>query len=415
MDKDCIQLPATVNIRLDRRRILKSGRYPTKLYLYSGKEPFCMGMTPRIELTPEEWIKIKSPRLQDTELKLVKNELASREVRAKDLVKILGENFTFKTFATLYKNKKKVIAGASKNVYKAFERHIDILEAEQRTGYMESYIDAMESLRAFRKKLTFEEVTLEFLQKYESYMLAKENSLTTVGIYLRNLRRIVNIARKEKVTDVYAFADYKIPSGSNVKKSLDEDILIKFINYKTEDTTAAWAHDMWCFSFFCNGMNMTDIFNLKGENIFKDRIVFQRKKTERTKKKNDEPVTVYITKPIKMILEKYAKIEDGKEHIFDLLDNNMSLSAKYYAIKNAIRRINYHNKKITRDLRTDKITTYVARHSWATTLMREGASVAYISKGLGHSSLQTTENYLAGFTSKQQISMANKLLRLCKF
>lgn len=414
MNRDYIQPYASASIHLDQRRMLKSGRYPTKLYLYYQGEPKCIGMTPRVELTPEEWAKVNSPRLQDPELKIVRDELKKREVRASKIIKMLGENFSFKTFKALYSAKEKIETGSSKNVYKAFKRNIDILMAEDREGTANTFIDAMTSFRRFRKKLTFEEVTPEFLLSYEKHMLSKGRSTTTIGIYMRNLRRIVNIARKAKITTNYAFADYEIPTGQNIKKSLDENLLVKFINYKSDNPLVAWAHDMWCFSFFCNGMNITDICHLKGENISEDRIVFTRKKTERTKRKNIEPVVVYITRPIREILDRYGKFESN-EFVFGLLNDKMSNSEKYHAIKNAIRRINYHSKKITHELNMKKATTYVARHSWATTVMRQGASMIYISKGLGHSSTQTTEKYLAGFTSKQQIDMSKKLLRLCKF
>ena len=43
------------------------------------------------------------------------------------------------------------------------------------------------------------------------------------------------------------------------------------------------------------------------------------------------------------------------------------------------------------------VTTYSARHSFATVLKRSGASTEFISDALGHSNLNTTKNYLASF------------------
>lgn len=415
MNKNCIQSLAPVNLRLDRRRELKSnpGRFPVKLYVNFDDNDRGYGLKPRIALTPEEWIKINSRWLQNPELKKVRNELVKQKARAAEIVEVLGSNFTHKVFQVLFNKKGKVIAKANKNVYRAFRQQIDILDAEGREGTKNNFRDALNSFRKYRKKLVFNDITVQFLEGYESYMLEKECSPTTIAMYMRALRRIINIARKAKITDQYAFSDYVIPTSRNSKKSLDHELLIKFINYKTEIPLVAWAHALWCFSFFCNGMNITDVFNLKGENISKDTIVFLRKKTERTRKKNLEPVTVYITKPIRDILTKYGSVKTG-EYVFDLLKNNMNKNEKYYAIKNAIRRINYHTRKIAKKLDMEKATTYVARHSWATTLMREGASIIYISKGLGHSSTKTTEDYLAGFTSQQQIKISERLSQLCK-
>lgn len=55
-------------------------------------------------------------------------------------------------------------------------------------------------------------------------------------------------------------------------------------------------------------------------------------------------------------------------------------------------------KRIAKELDIIKpITTYYARHSFATILKRSGASTEFISDALGHSDLKTTKNYLAGF------------------
>ena len=60
--------------------------------------------------------------------------------------------------------------------------------------------------------------------------------------------------------------------------------------------------------------------------------------------------------------------------------------------------INDHMKEIATDVLIDKpITTYYARHSFATILKNSGVSTEFISEALGHSSLGTTKNYLAGF------------------
>ena len=48
------------------------------------------------------------------------------------------------------------------------------------------------------------------------------------------------------------------------------------------------------------------------------------------------------------------------------------------------------------------ISTYTARHSFATVLKRAGANIAYISESLGHQDLKTTENYLASFEREER-------------
>ena len=57
--------------------------------------------------------------------------------------------------------------------------------------------------------------------------------------------------------------------------------------------------------------------------------------------------------------------------------------------------------------RRTKCTSYVARHSWATTAKEEGVAISLISESLGHTSEQITHVYLASFNNNT-ISEVNK-------
>jgi integrase len=65
-------------------------------------------------------------------------------------------------------------------------------------------------------------------------------------------------------------------------------------------------------------------------------------------------------------------------------------------------KMNKRMKKVGRTLGIGNVTTYTARHSYATVLKRSGANIAYISESLGHNSLQTTETYLASFEKEER-------------
>lgn len=56
------------------------------------------------------------------------------------------------------------------------------------------------------------------------------------------------------------------------------------------------------------------------------------------------------------------------------------------------------------------MTTYVARHSFATVLKREGVSISIISEAMGHRDVATTEIYLDSFYDEQKDSAMAKLL-----
>ena len=408
----------TVNFLHDTRRTLKNGTCPVKLVIYYNGQK--KRYDTQISLTEEEWEKMNAPKLRDATLKEKKTGLESLNIKAINNIKTLGKDFSFDTFERLFFEKEIISAAEQQNVYVIFDDYIEKLKKEKRIGTAGSYSDAMKSLRTFAPKLTFKEVTVPFLEAYEQFMIKNGRSITTIGIYLRSLRTIINIARADKIMqeEKYPFGmkshkKYEIPRANNIKKALDETTITKIISYEPLTEDEAKARDLWLFSFYCNGMNMADIFSLKYENINDDFIHFHRKKTIRTRK-IQEPIEIFISNPVASIIERWGNEEQmRKNYIFGIFNDTMTAEEIYRKTHHTIRSINAYMKRIARRLGIEaNITTYVARHSWATTLLRKGISTAYISKGFGHASFSTTEQYLGGFTQDQKKDVANLLTNL---
>jgi site-specific recombinase XerD len=84
---------------------------------------------------------------------------------------------------------------------------------------------------------------------------------------------------------------------------------------------------------------------------------------------------------------------------------------EYKRIQQTVKSINHYIGKIAESLGIEaNITTYVARHSFATVLKRSGVSIEFISESLGHSDLKTTENYLANFELDKKLEIAQNLI-----
>jgi site-specific recombinase XerD len=75
-------------------------------------------------------------------------------------------------------------------------------------------------------------------------------------------------------------------------------------------------------------------------------------------------------------------------------------------VRDVISNCNRCLRKIGKAINIEGLSTYTARHSYATVLKRSGANIAYISESLGHSNLKTTENYLASFEKEERIKNA---------
>lgn len=87
--------------------------------------------------------------------------------------------------------------------------------------------------------------------------------------------------------------------------------------------------------------------------------------------------------------------------IFPIPDNKTTAENLHLAKLNFIRFVNQHIKKMAKaNILNENISTYRARHPFATTAVRKKASLEFVSEAMGHSDLKTTKNYFAGFEDK---------------
>lgn len=393
----------SVTIRPDYRRQLKTGEFHLRLFLYQNPK-LKKSYPTNIKVTPIEWTKINSEIIIPT-VRHKKDLVIEILAKAKRIVKILKDDFSFEDFEEHMFG----IAHRDKydhtDVYATFQVKIDQLVAENRIGSAHVYEHVMSSFQSFRKYLKFHQVTVDFLNKYEKCMIERGLKKSTIGIRMRHLKVIVNMAKNDGVINSFDYPfgrrshnKYEIPTSRRKKKALNLNDLLLLKNYESNDREQ-WARDMWLFSFYCNGMNMGDVFNLKWSNVDNDFLYFVRQKTKNMCR-HEEPVEIFLTPEAKAIINHWAvhnsSLKDG--FLFGIYDEDMTEEERIKINKCTLRVINKVMNKIARDLEIEnRITSMVARHTWATLLMHNGVPIPYISKGLGHTSVQTTENYLADF------------------
>jgi integrase len=310
-----------------------------------------------------------------------------------------------------------------KDVFSCFDRKIQQLRQADQINTAVGYNAAKMNIESFtgRTTLAFQEVDKRFLQDLENHMIKKKKSLTTVGIYMRYLRTIFNEARDEKLVnmDLYPFGrnKYQIPQPANNKRALGNDDLVKIFQYQPEENTwEEYAKDMWTFSLLCQGMNMKDISNLRYKNIQDDKIIFIREKTKRTKKSNLMPIVVYINDTVREIIQKWGiEMSSPNQFIFPICSDDASAAKNLANIRQQIKMINKYIRQIATSLKIKQdVTFYEARHSFATTLKRQGRSIEEIQEFLGHTDKKTTERYLASFGDGHKRSIMNDFVQKLK-
>lgn len=409
------QIYASAIARIDLRKILKrTNNYAVRLYVYYGNHLYPPYLLP-VKVTKNEWEIIRSnKRIKDEKLNKYRSIILAAEEKARKIIVQLGGAFNFDNFDLLYSGTRtKNTSHLSLNVFDGFKTKISECEQNEKYGTASIYNDAMVCLRKFHEELRFPQVTTTFLRNFESYMLSRGYSITTVALYMRCLRHIYKRAIKAKLIarDKLPFGSgntdetdkYKVPASKNHKRPLAEQDLVKLLKYEPTWDSEAKAFSLWCFCFFSNGMNPVDAFNLKYEQFTGDFLNYVRQKTVDTTKEKKE-IEIYNSPAIQAIVDRWGnKDKTPGNYVFDIFNLNQTAKERYRARKLYIRVMNDRMQDIAKKLGiTARITTMVARHSWATTLMRQGFSIAYIQKGFGHTSITTTENYLGDFTPDQK-------------
>ncbi|KAA9349749.1 site-specific integrase [Larkinella humicola] len=401
-----------VSLYLDTRRQKNDGTYPVKLRVtFKRKQQY---YTTNINLTESQWEKVGKPKPREDFIKDTKALLETACKRAEKVIRDLPV-FTFEEFETRYAG---TVEAPSNSVFAGFDRYIEQLTNEGRAGTGSSYRCALNAIQNYHQSkalLSYRDVTPQWLQGFEKWMLSIGNSITTVGIYLRSLRTIYNRAIEDGGIDRenYPFTKrrYQIPTGRNVKKALTLADIEKIFHYQAEPMSAEdRARDLWLFSYLCNGMNPKDMCRLTYQQIGSKQIRFVRAKTERTKREV-KPIVVAITDDVWRIITKWGqKPATPHRYVFGILEPGMSAERELAAVQQFVKTINKYIGRIAEALGINKeITTYTARHSFSTVLKRSGAPIEFISESLGHQDIRTTENYLDSFEDEVKLQYASLL------
>ncbi|KQC31430.1 tyrosine-type recombinase/integrase [Flagellimonas eckloniae] len=409
-----------ISIVLDKRRQLNNYKYPIKVRIYSNLLKKAKRIGTNLTMTENQFINAwgVSPDKVKSEYKAsyrILSELYKRAEAAADSL----DYFDFDKFKTKLLRK----ASDKTNAAYHFNKTIKEFESKGRIGAASSYRSSMISLLKYDKEknsgsgdsLSFHQITPTWLEDYESYMIDDMGrSITTVAIYTRTLRVIFNnaIRANDLEPKYYPFGKgkFEIPEEKTVKKTLTGKQIKEFYQAKLNPLEEK-ARDYWFFSYVSQGMNFKDIAILKFENIQDSKLVYYRAKTKTKRRTNIKKIEVPLNRESQRILECYGTNyrEDG--YVFPILQDNDTPEAIFRKVNNFIRATNQQLKRIAKKLDFPSgFSTYWARHSFATNMVNNGASIEFVSEALNHSDISVTQNYLDGFEDETKKDLMDKLL-----
>ncbi len=287
-----------------------------------------------------------------------------------------------------------------------FIQEIKQLKVNGKVGTASKYETCLSLLQQCNLgKMRFEQVNLQYLQKFETFLVNKGNKPNSIATDLSVLRAAYNKAIKQKVfnpTTATPFQEFNLGKywkPTRKRAILKEDILkLKALELPDNDFYLSFSRDIFMFSYYVAGINFKDIATLRFCDIQNGRIYYQRHKT-------GKEMNCQVIPESQQIIDRYASSSAGeRDYIFPILDCNVHKTEQqiYNRVHKVLGHINKNLETLSKmaGIKTH-LTTYVARHTYATVLKRSGVNIALISESLGHSDLSTTQIYLDSFENTQ--------------
>ena len=267
----------------------------------------------------------------------------------------------------------------------------------------ETYQTTLKSLMQFCKDqdLLLDEVTSEMIQTYEAYLKNRGISRNSSSFYMRILRAVYNRAVEKNLTSQkFPFKHVYTGIDKTVKRAISMKYLRQIKNLDLSmSPTLDFARDMFLFSFYTRGMAFIDMAYLNKKDLTNGILKYRRHKT-------GQQMFIKWEKCMQEILDKYDTTKTP--YLLPIIKVMSEDERKQYG--NALRVVNNKLKEIAKTICLPiPLSTYVARHSWASIAKSKNIPLSVISEGMGHDSEMTTQIYLSSLNSSA-IDHANSLI-----
>ena len=398
----------TVDVICYKYKPLKTGELPIKIRICKDRKTRYINLG--VSTKPEHWdFEKNQPKSNCPNRELLEKLIANKisEVRSK-IVELKSEDKEFSATTLVDKVSSPV---RLVTVGELFKQYMSRLEDEKRTGYRLSIQQTYNSLIKFNRHLDipFSGIDCNWLRRYETWLRKQDKSENTIGIRFRNIRTIFNLAMDMELVkqEDYPFKKFKVSKlhQETAKRALSKDEIQAVISYPVggKDFYTRLAVSLFTFSYFMGGINFVDMAYLTDKNIIEGRLIYHRKKTSKL-------INLPLQEEALMVLKMYK--DSSKGYLFPILSKeHKTEQQKLNRLHKVITKVNRALKAIGEELNIPiKLTTYCARHSYATVLKRAGVATSIISESLGHSSERVTQIYLDSFENNQ-IDKAMKYLK----
>lgn len=377
---------ATVKFYLDKRRQKKDGTYPIKLNVFHNKQ---IMIATQLSASEKEW--------NGNEYSVRAQNYKPRNIVARGIInKAETVIFTLeqqeKLKSTTDKALKKLIEDAISSKVenqKTFLYYLDeFVSKKTNQGTKSIYTTTRNKIEEYDSYCTFESMDKSWLENFETWM-AKTMKVNAYAIHLRNIRSVFNYAIDEEYTTLYPFRRFSIKKEETRKRSLTAEQLRLLRDYPCEEYQIRYR-DMFMLMFYLIGVNAADLFNAKHSALVNGRFEYKRAKTGKL-------YSIKVEPEAQVIIEKYK----GKDYLLNIMDDYGNYKDFLHRMGIGLKQIGETERKglggkKSRNPLFPDLSSYWARHTWATVAAELDVPKEVIAHALGHSwaNSTTTDIYI---------------------
>lgn len=377
---------ASISVVCYKSKTLSNGEHPLMLRITKDRKPKYVSLS--ISIHPDNWDFTKNepkPKCPNKDLinKIILDKKAEYQ---KEILELNAEqkDYTANSLVEAKQTKFQL-----KTVSEFYDILIKQFEKDGNTGNRRTYMCSLSYLKRFtnnKLNILFNDIDVDWLKRYEAWFKRLGCKETTMSIQFRTLRSVYNKAIEAKAVSGknYPFKEYQVSkfNTKTVKRALIKDDILKIITTETISATRLrqLARDTFKFAYLCAGVPFVDIANLTADNIVKGKLMYVRQKTH-------GDINVTICEQAMEIINKYAYHCKEAKYLFPIFDARVHKTAQQKAnrVHKVCAQVNKELKQLADELEIDAdLTTYVARHSFATILKRSGVDIGLISELMGH-------------------------------
>ena len=406
-------MDATISVICYKSKTLANGEHPLMLRIaQNGKSTY---KSLKISVAAKHWdFERNVPKPNNPNKDLIQKIILKTKLDYQQKILEKKANSEEFTASSLINEQKEEIK--AKTVEEFYLSLIEDLKQKGRIGNSYAYLNSYNTLRNFNKgkklNYTFSHIDVSFCKRFEDWMRSKGNKDTTLSYQFRTLRATYNKAIEAKIVarEKNPFIEYKLShfNTKTIKRALSKNDILRIINADctSQSKLRQLTHDLFSFSYLCGGISFVDIANLTRQNIVEDRLIYQRQKTHGN-------INLLLSKEASTIIAKYSTYQQEAEYLFPILHckRHITPMQKSNRVHKICHQVNTELRKFAQELGiTAEVTTYVARHSFATILKKSGVNIGIISQALGHQDIKTTQIYLSKFDNEQVDDAMKNLL-----